>query len=249
MLYRACAPTTSDGAINELLRSWGRDIADARQTMGLSQSACATCLFLNEDTVRRIELGDPRIGLGAFVSVLWALGLMDALEGPLAPVEQEERPVFLPALILPWQVSKLPVPVKSPGLPDLDDEPFTPSGPRWPIELWALEDRLIIGELWRFDPSAADETVCETPHDEGLVADFEFQRMLEACLSEPEADIRETLLAAYGDAAEETLAGVWADDAAEPTEVACEGLLSRFLRGIKRSFGKTKPEQKAKKVA
>ena len=144
MAYRACAPTTSDGAINELLRSWGRDISDARQSMGLSLSACADCLFLSPETVQGIENGDPRVGLGAFVTVLWALGLVETLEGPLAPVEREDRPVFLPAVIADHQKAKLPVLFVAPGLPY--DEDQGPAGdPRWPSELWALEDRIIIG--------------------------------------------------------------------------------------------------------
>ncbi|MEJ8476271.1 hypothetical protein [Roseibium algae] len=110
MAYIACAPTSSDGAINELLQGWGRDIAAARQSMGLSQPACANCLFLSVETVVGIENGDARIGLGAFVTVLWALGLVENLDGPLAPVEIEERPVFLPVVVPAWQVSGVPVP-------------------------------------------------------------------------------------------------------------------------------------------
>ncbi len=138
MVYTACAPPSSDGAFNELLQSWGQDIAAARQSMGLSQSACASCLFLSEETIRGLEAGDPRIGLGAFVTVLWALGLVDDLDGPLAPVERKESPVFLPAKIPEWQVSRLPVLVRVSDL-TLAEEVLPP---RWPHELWALEDVL-----------------------------------------------------------------------------------------------------------
>lgn len=111
MRYKACSSASSRGEINELLLTWGRDIGAARQALGLSRMTCADCLFLKPDTVARIENGDPRIGLGTFVMVLWALGLADMLEGPLAPVEREIRPVFLPAPIPFWLQNRLPVPI------------------------------------------------------------------------------------------------------------------------------------------
>lgn len=132
MANTTCAPVSPGGAVNELLQGWGRDIAAARQEMGLSQSSCAACLFLREETVRAVENGDQDVGLGAFIAVLWALGLLDHLEGPLPPIEVVEQRACLPVKIFDWQVSRLPVLFQT-------AEALTPdTEPAWPHELWAL---------------------------------------------------------------------------------------------------------------
>ncbi|WP_153770530.1 hypothetical protein [Labrenzia sp. CE80] len=132
MANTICAPVPSTGAVNELLQGWGRDIADARQEMGLSQSSCAACLFLREETVRAVENGDQDVGLGAFTAVLWALGLLDDLDGPLPPIEVVEQRASLPVKIFDWQVSRLPV------LFEAGEATTSEIEPAWPHELWAL---------------------------------------------------------------------------------------------------------------
>ncbi|MEP0232346.1 MAG: hypothetical protein ABJP02_06245 [Parasphingorhabdus sp.] len=132
MANTRCAHTPSAGSINELLQGWGRDIAAARQEMGLSQSTCAACLFLREETVRAVESGDQDVGLGAFTAVLWALGLLEHLEGPLPPIEVAGQRACLPVKIFDWQVSRLPVPFETADGLASDFEPA------WPHELWAL---------------------------------------------------------------------------------------------------------------
>ncbi|MBD8878397.1 helix-turn-helix domain-containing protein [Roseibium polysiphoniae] len=158
MANTTCAPVSSAGAVNELLQGWGRDIAAARQEMGLSQSSCAACLFLREETVRAVENGDQDVGLGAFTAVLWALGLLDHLEGPLPPIEVVEQRACLPVKIFDWQVSRLPVLFQT-------GEALTPdTEPAWPHELWALGECAngATGEAFRRGAPKDKETGAES---------------------------------------------------------------------------------------
>ncbi|MTI45725.1 hypothetical protein JM93_00647 [Roseibium hamelinense] len=78
---------TAPVEMHDLLMSWGEDIAAERRFLGLSQSEFAACLYFSEATVARVEKGDPTISLGVFVNILWALGLVDQIEGPVSPAE------------------------------------------------------------------------------------------------------------------------------------------------------------------
>ncbi len=221
--------------------------------MGLSQSACADCLFLTEDTVKSIEDGDARIGLGAFVTVLWALGLVEAIDGPLAPVEHEERPVFLPALIPEWQRSKLPTIAAKPALPDLHEDDVLPCRPRWPAELWALEDRVMIGDP--FTGSGKPDLDAGTQENDLTEAEcFQLVRALTAGRSvrqtaERMSETDDRFRCGMGLAGDQKLVIDTLYEATEGARSERPGLGYRVLRSFMKVFQRRSAETASRKVA
>lgn len=66
-------------AIRRALRKLGHDIHDARRRRGLPAAVVAERAFTTRPTLRRIEAGDHRVGMGIYAAVLQALGLLDGL--------------------------------------------------------------------------------------------------------------------------------------------------------------------------
>jgi len=63
----------------EVTTSLGRNIAAARKRRRLRQVDVATMAGITLPTLRAVESGNIGTSLGAYVGVLWALGLEDAL--------------------------------------------------------------------------------------------------------------------------------------------------------------------------
>ena len=61
------------------LRKLGSDLRDARLRRRLSTTVVAERAFLNRKTLRKIELGDAGVSMGAYASVLFVLGMTDRL--------------------------------------------------------------------------------------------------------------------------------------------------------------------------
>jgi transcriptional regulator with XRE-family HTH domain len=59
----------------EELRKVGLAVRAARLARNEPQASLARRLGISLNTLRAIELGDPRVGSGALISALWALGL------------------------------------------------------------------------------------------------------------------------------------------------------------------------------
>ncbi|MGH7718205.1 MAG: helix-turn-helix domain-containing protein [Gemmatimonadaceae bacterium] len=74
-------------AVTARLVELGRHVAIARMRRQWRQADLAEKAGLNPNTIRRVEMGAPGTSLGAYASVLWALGLMDQL----AEVARPER--------------------------------------------------------------------------------------------------------------------------------------------------------------
>jgi transcriptional regulator with XRE-family HTH domain len=82
----------SDDAIRRL----GERIATARVRRGLIQSELARRASITIPTLQKIERGAPGTSCGAYAAVLWALGLLDALESVADP--QSDRDALTIAL-------------------------------------------------------------------------------------------------------------------------------------------------------
>jgi len=55
------------------------DLKDARLRRRLSTAVIAERAFLNRKTLRKIEMGDAGVSMGAYVSILFVLGMTDRL--------------------------------------------------------------------------------------------------------------------------------------------------------------------------
>lgn len=66
--------------VNGMLRRIGSDIRDARLRRRIPVALLAERTGLSRGTLRKVEQGDPTVSLGAFVSVLFSLGLVDRLK-------------------------------------------------------------------------------------------------------------------------------------------------------------------------
>lgn len=74
-------PTEATERIKEL----GYRVRVARIRRGLSIAEAAARAGINRNTLNALELGKHGVGLGAYVTVLWALGLDKTLDGVAHP--------------------------------------------------------------------------------------------------------------------------------------------------------------------
>ena len=72
-------PDKVPARIVEVSTSLGRNIAAARKRRRLRQADVAAMAGMTLPTLRAIESGNIGTGIGAYIGVLWALGLEDAL--------------------------------------------------------------------------------------------------------------------------------------------------------------------------
>lgn len=70
-------------AVRRALAKLGSDLRDARLRRSLPADVVASRAFTTRPTLRRIEAGDPGVGIGIYAAVLQAMGLLDGL-GALA---------------------------------------------------------------------------------------------------------------------------------------------------------------------
>jgi hypothetical protein len=61
------------------LRKLGSDLKGARLRRRLSTTVVAERAFLNRKTLRKIEMGDAGVSMGAYASILFVLGMTDRL--------------------------------------------------------------------------------------------------------------------------------------------------------------------------
>lgn len=65
--------------VTAVVRQLGGDIATARRRRRIPQKLLAARMLVSEDTLQRLEKGDPAVGLHVLAGALWALGLLDRL--------------------------------------------------------------------------------------------------------------------------------------------------------------------------
>src|SRR5882672_4782175 len=77
--------TTLPIQATERTKELGYRVRLARTRRGLSIAEVADKAGINRNTLNALELGKPGIGLGAYVTILWALGLDKTLDGVTHP--------------------------------------------------------------------------------------------------------------------------------------------------------------------
>ena len=80
-INRDAAPAAVVEAVAEL----GRNISTARVRRKMRQDDLAVKSGITRNTLRRVEAGALGTGIGAYVAVLWALGLHDQLASVASP--------------------------------------------------------------------------------------------------------------------------------------------------------------------
>lgn len=63
----------------------GAQLAESRERLGFSVDQLAGRASITPGTLRRVENGEPSVGLGEFLTVVRALGRLDAVLAALAP--------------------------------------------------------------------------------------------------------------------------------------------------------------------
>ena len=71
--------------MSDRIKELGYRIRLARTRRGMSIAELAAKAGINRNTLNALELGKPGVGLGAYVTVLWALGLDKTLEAVAHP--------------------------------------------------------------------------------------------------------------------------------------------------------------------
>ncbi len=85
------------------LRKLGHDIRDARRRRRIPVATLAERASISRTTLNKIEKGDPRSSLGAYATVLFALGMVDRLSDVADP-KQDSRGLELEAERLPQRI-------------------------------------------------------------------------------------------------------------------------------------------------
>lgn len=108
-------------AVRRALTKLGADISAARRRRRLPLEVVADRVLTTRQTIARIEKGDPRVAVGTWATVLFALGLVDRLADLAAPAHdelglalEEER---LPSRIRLARPSPAPRPTGRPASP------------------------------------------------------------------------------------------------------------------------------------
>src|SRR6266516_1340289 len=84
-------PIEATGRVKEL----GHRVRVARTRRGLSIAEVAAKAGINRNTLNALELGKPGVALGAYITVLWTLGLDYILDGVAHP----DSDIYVKALV------------------------------------------------------------------------------------------------------------------------------------------------------
>ena len=76
---------TIPSEVSDRIKELGYRIRLARTRRGMSIAELAAKANINRNTLNALELGKPGVALGAYVTLLWALGLDKTLEAVAHP--------------------------------------------------------------------------------------------------------------------------------------------------------------------
>lgn len=65
--------------VQRALKKLGTDIRDARRRRRIQTKVMADRLLVSRPTLRRLEQGDPSVGMATWATALYILGLLDGL--------------------------------------------------------------------------------------------------------------------------------------------------------------------------
>ena len=70
------------------LKKLGSDLRDARRRRRIQTAVMADRMQVSRPTLRRLEKGDPSVGIGSYAAALYVLGMVDRL-GDLADIAHD----------------------------------------------------------------------------------------------------------------------------------------------------------------
>lgn len=76
---------TFPSEVTERIKELGYRVRLARTRRGMSIAELAAKAGINRNTLNALELGKPGVAIGAYITVLWALGLDKTLDGVAHP--------------------------------------------------------------------------------------------------------------------------------------------------------------------
>jgi transcriptional regulator with XRE-family HTH domain len=65
--------------VRRAMRKLGSDIRDARRRRRIQTTVMADRLQISRPTLRRLEQGDPSVGMGSYATALYVLGMVERL--------------------------------------------------------------------------------------------------------------------------------------------------------------------------
>lgn len=99
MSNKSSIPLPAARALGKL----GRDLAVARRKRGISTTDMASRLFVNRETLWRLEKGDQSVSIGTLATLAFILGLQERLADLAAP-EQDRLALTLDEERLPKRI-------------------------------------------------------------------------------------------------------------------------------------------------
>lgn len=97
--------STLPGPAVRALKMLGEDISAARRRRRIPTALMAERAFIARTTLSRVEKGDPTVSMGIYASVLFVLGMIEAL-GALAAPESDATGLTLETERLPKRISR-----------------------------------------------------------------------------------------------------------------------------------------------
>jgi transcriptional regulator with XRE-family HTH domain len=91
-------------SVQRALKKLGADIRDARKRRRINTTVMADRLLVTRPTLRRLERGDPRVGMGVYATALYVLGLADGL-ADLADIKNDPVGQVLASEDLPGRIT------------------------------------------------------------------------------------------------------------------------------------------------
>jgi transcriptional regulator with XRE-family HTH domain len=76
------------------LEGLGHRVKTARVRRGMSTEEFAKACGMGRRSLYRIETGEPGVALGAFLNVLWKLGLLESVQGVADPDDDEHGKIL-----------------------------------------------------------------------------------------------------------------------------------------------------------
>ena len=74
--------------VQRVLKKLGSDIRDARRRRRIQTEIMADRLQISRPTLRRLEKGDPSVGMGSYATALYILGMINHV-GNLADISHD----------------------------------------------------------------------------------------------------------------------------------------------------------------
>lgn len=90
MPIKRLTPETLPLEISRVTRDWGTAIRIARHQQRLTLKELAHRVQVSQQTLMRMESGDPTVQVGSYLCALWTLGLLPAAAPPLPEAMRSE---------------------------------------------------------------------------------------------------------------------------------------------------------------